>query len=172
MPQNKGRSGFMQCFTVNYQQNFEANGICLLGSRKKKRILSEKDFSERLKFARKVKRTYFNDFFMNDISFYLDGVSFYHKYNPLNDARAPKGKIWRKRKEGLSVTAKGTQVGSVGRVVKISVTISYGKGYIYCKQYEKLDGNYYADFISKICFKRAGKVQIIRPRQLPHIELC
>ena len=44
---------------------------------------------------------------MNDICFYLDGVSFYHKYNPLGDARAPKGKIWRKRKEGFSVTAKG-----------------------------------------------------------------
>ena len=77
---------------------------------------------------------------MNDICFYLDGVSIYHKYNPLDDARAPKGKIWRKRKEGLSVTAKGTHVGTGGRVVKMIVAISYGKGVIYCEQYEKLWG--------------------------------
>lgn len=76
---------------------------------------------------------------MNNICFYLEGVSFYHKYNPLDDARVPKGKIWRKRKEGLSVTAKGTHVGSGGRVVKMIVAISYGKGVIYCEQYEKLD---------------------------------
>lgn len=78
---------------------------------------------------------------MNNICFYLEGVSFYHKYNPLDDARVPKGKIWRKRKEGLSVTAKGTHVGSGGRVVKMIVAISYGKGVIYCEQYEKLDGD-------------------------------
>ena len=71
---------------------------------------------------------------MNDISFYLDGVSFYHKYNPLNDTRAPKGKICRKRKEGLSVTGKGKHVSSGGRVVKMIVPISYRKGVIYCEQ--------------------------------------
>ena len=123
-------------------------GYAFLEARKKG-ILLEKDFRERLRFARKVKRTYCNHFFMNDICFYPDGVSFYHKYNPLDDAIAPKGKIWRKRKEGLSVTAKGTHVGSSGRGVKMIVAISYGKGVIYCEQYEKLDGNYYADFIRR-----------------------
>ena len=34
--------------------------------------------------------------------FFLDGVSFIHKYNPLDQARAPKGRIWRKPREGLS----------------------------------------------------------------------
>ena len=53
----------------------------------------QKDFRECLSFACKVKRTYCNNFFMNHICFYLDGVSFYHKYNPLDDARTPKGKI-------------------------------------------------------------------------------
>ena len=79
---------------------------------RKKAILLEKDFRERLRFARKVKRTYYNDFFMNDICFYLDGVSFYHKYNPHDDAN------------------------------------------------EKLDGNYYADFIRRnfqIMFQKSGK---------------
>ena len=85
-------------------------GYAFLEARKKG-LLLEKDFRECLRFAHKVKRTYCNGFFMNDICFYLDGVSFYHKYNPLGDARAPKGKIWRKRREGLSVTAKGMHVG-------------------------------------------------------------
>ena len=117
-------------WTIN--RTLKRMGYAFLEARKKG-ILLEKDFRERLKFARKVKRTYCNDFFMNDICFYLDGVSFYHKYNPLDDARAPKGKIWRKRKEGLSVTAKGKHVGSGGRVVKMIVAISSGKGVIYCE---------------------------------------
>ena len=40
-------------------------GYAFLEARKKG-ILLEKDFRERLKFARKVKRTYCNKFFMND----------------------------------------------------------------------------------------------------------
>ena len=47
------------------------------------------------------------------------------------------------------------------------VAISYRKGVIYCEQYEKLDGNYYADFIRRnfqSMFQKSGK--------LPHIELC
>ena len=134
-------------------------GYAFLEARKKG-ILLEKDFRERLKFAHKVKRTYCNDFFMNNISFYLDGVSFYHKYNPLNKARASQGKIWRKRKQGLSVTGKGKHVGSGGRVVKMIVAISYGKGVIYCEQYEKLDGSYYANFIRRNfqnIFQKSGK---------------
>ena len=67
---------------------------------------------------------------MNDICFYLDGVSFYHKHNPLDDTRTPKGKILRKRKEGLTMTAKGMHKGWGGRVVKMILAISYGKGVI------------------------------------------
>ena len=144
-------------WTIN--RTLKRMGYAFLEARKKG-ILLEKDFRERLRFARKVKRTYCNGFFMNDICFYLDGVSFYHKYNPLGDARAPKGKIWRKRREGLSVTAKGTHIGSGGRVLKMIVAISYGKGVIYCEQYEKLDGNYYADFIRRNfqnMFQKSGK---------------
>ena len=56
------------------------------------------------------------------------------------------------------MTSNGMHVGSGGRVVRMIVAISYGKGVIYCEQYEKLDGNYYAE-ISKIYFKRVGNVQ-------------
>ena len=58
------------------------------------------------------------------------------------------------------MTAKGKHVGSGGRVVKMIVAISYGKGVIYCEQYEKIDGNYYANFIRrsfKNMFQKSGK---------------
>lgn len=70
---------------------------------------------------------------MNNICFYLEGVSFYYKYNLFDDVRVFKGKIWRKRKEGLFVIVKGMYVGLGGRVVKMIVVILYGKGVIYCE---------------------------------------
>ena len=90
--------------TVN--RTLKRMGYAFLEATKKGKLL-DKDFRERLRFTCKVKRTYCNDFFMNDICFYLDGVSFYHKYNPLDDAGAPKGKIWRKKKGGTVCDCKG-----------------------------------------------------------------
>ena len=43
----------------------------------------------------------------------------------------------------------GEHVGSGGRVVKMIVAISFGKRVIYCEQCEKLDSNYYANFIRR-----------------------
>ena len=102
---------------------------------RRKGILTEKDYAERRQFARTVQRSYSKDFFKTDICFYLDGVSFYHKSNPMNDARAPHGKVWRKRNEGLTYTAKGCHVGPGRRVVKMIEAISYGKGVIYCEHF-------------------------------------
>ena len=85
---------------------------------RKKGILTSRDQQERVQFARRVKKTYPADFFQREICFFLDGVSFYHKRNPLNDARAPQGKVWRKRNEGLVLTAKGSHVGSGGESCK------------------------------------------------------
>lgn len=144
-------------WTVN--RTLKRMGYAFLEARRKG-ILLEKDFKERVQFARKVKRNYSEDFFKKDIYFYLDGVSFYHKTNPMDDARAPQGKVWRKRKEGLSVTAKGSHVGSGGRVVKMIVAISFGKGVIYCEEYEKLDGTYFANFVRRNfgdMFRKSGK---------------
>ena len=44
-------------------------------------------------------------------------------------------------------TSKGGKVGSGGKVVKLIVIISYGKGAIMCHQYDKLDGAYFAKFV-------------------------
>ena len=85
------------------------------------------------------------------IAVYLDGVSFYHKYNPVDQARAPRGRIWRKTSEGLKkgCTAKGSQVGSGGRVVKVIVAIRYNKGVTECYQYETRDSRLVQSLIYK-----------------------
>ena len=54
---------------------------------RKKGILTTKDCKGRLAFARKMKKNYRKQFWTEDVCFYLDGVSFYHKYNPLDQAR-------------------------------------------------------------------------------------
>ena len=45
-------------------------------------------------------------------------------------------------------TSKGGKVGSGGKVVKVIVAISYGKGPIVCHQYDKLDGAHFAKFVA------------------------
>ena len=58
-------------------------------------------------------------------------MSFTRKTNPAEQARAPKGRIWRKAK-GLSrgCTAKGSHKGSGGRLVKIRVAITHEAGVV------------------------------------------
>ena len=129
---------------------------------RKKGILSEKDRMERMKFARAGKKEYDAGFFKHQICFYLDGVSFWYKRNPMDDARAPQGKIWRRRNEGLHpyCTAKGSHTRSGGKVVKMLVAVSYSRGVIFLEQYETLDGAYYANFIRRNfrkMFRKSGK---------------
>ena len=38
-------------------------------------------------------------------------------------------------------------MGSVGKVVKVIMAVSYGKGSIVCYQYDKLDGVHFAKFV-------------------------
>ena len=155
----RAESGLYNVSLWTINRTLKRMGYAFLEARKKG-ILLQKDFKERLQFARNVKRTYPEDFFKKSICFYLDGVSFYHKTNPLDDARSPQGKVWRKRKEGLTVTAKGSHVGSGGRVVKMIVAISFQKGVIFCEKYDKLDGAYFADFVRRnfrTMFRKSGK---------------
>ena len=116
---------------------------------RKKGLLSEKDLKERLKFAKNIRKHYSKDVWKDTVAFYLDCVSFWYKRNPADQASAPHGRIWRKKCEGLTrgCTSKGGKVGSGGKVVKVIVAISYGKGAIVCHQYDKLDGAYFARFV-------------------------
>ena len=72
------------------------------------------------------------------VCFYLDGVIFWYKKNPVDDARSLHSQIWRKR-NGLDpgCVAKGSHKGSGGRTVNMIVAISYMKGVIFC-EYQKL----------------------------------
>ena len=71
--------------------------------------------------------------------FYLDGVSFIYKTNPMDQARAPKGRVWQKKSEGLKqgCLAKGSKVETGGKVAKMMVAITHGGGVIICERYEK-----------------------------------
>ena len=99
---------------------------------RKKGLLSEKDLKERLKFAKHMRKDYSKDVWKDDVAFYLDCVNFWYKRNPADKASAPHSRVWRKKCEGLmrGCTAKGGKVGSGGKVVKVVVAISYGKGAI------------------------------------------
>ena len=81
---------------------------------RKKGLLTQKDLKVRLAFARKVRRKLNPNIWKHGICFYLDGVSFTHKYNPSDQARAPKTMAWRRRNEGLKYkcTTKGSHEGT------------------------------------------------------------
>ena len=69
--------------------------------------------------------------------------------NPLDQACAPKARVWRKKSEGLApgCIAKGHKEGTGGKVLRMIVAISYNKGVICCEPYEKMNGRYFAAFI-------------------------
>ena len=99
-----------------------------------------------------------------EIAFYLDGASFKHKHNPADQARAPKGRIWRKSHEGLRIgcTAKGSHCGSGGRMVTFMVAISYREeGGVLCEKYTKMDGQYFKGLVAlKENFRRRLRKRI------------
>ena len=116
---------------------------------RKKGVLSSNDIVCRYRFAKKIRKEKPRDVWTSKVNFYLDGVSFYYKRNPAGQAKAPQGRIWRTKKEGLAegCTAKGKKEGSGGRVLKLLVAISYNKGVIACHPYEKLDGQFFENFV-------------------------
>ena len=126
------------------------NGYHFLQARKKGLLLNS-DFKKRVAFAQNIRRRYPRNVFTHKIAFYLDGTSFIYKINPLDQARAPRGRVWRKRSEGLlsGCTAKGSKVGTGGKVVKLMVAISYAEGVIACEPYEEMNGAYFAEFVRR-----------------------
>lgn len=117
----------------------------------KKGVLSKNDLSKRLIFARTVAKKFSDGkLWTEGIAFYLDGVSFTHRYHPLDQAQAPKTMVWRKAHERLhfGLTAKGSHEGNGGKQAHFIVAIGYTKGVIICEQYDgRLNGQKFADFI-------------------------
>jgi len=140
------------------------NGYGLYQARKKG-LLSKNDLKVRVKFARRMlKRP--DDFWCNDVAFYLDAISFIYKTNPHDQARSPKSKIYRKPSEGLSpsCTARGNKEGTGGRTVRLVVAITYKKGVLVCEPYKKMNGEYFKTFVRrnfKAMFKASGKDSLV-----------
>ena len=101
---------------------------------RRKGLMRERDFKERVKFCRKIKRRNLGiSFWTEHVSFFLDGVGFEYKKNPFDNAKAPKSREWRKIDEGLIVTRKGKKEGCKNS--NFMVGISYNKGVVLCANY-------------------------------------
>ena len=103
---------------------------------RRKGVLTAKDLKKRKKFAREALKKE-DDYWTKEIAFYLDGVSFVYKGNPLSDVIKPKGRIWRKRSEGLQLSTKGNKELAGGKRLHLLVAISYGHGVICAEPYKK-----------------------------------
>lgn len=132
--------------TIN--RTLKDKGFKYLNARKKG-VITKKDLSLRLTFTKNMKRGYDTSVWIKKVAFYLDGVSFWYKKNPYDQARTPKGRIWRTKDEALDIscTAKGSHVGSGGKVLHILVAISFNCGVVLCQEYEHMDGTFYSKFI-------------------------
>ena len=117
---------------------------------RKKGLLNADDLKKRLLYAKKMAKRPAT-FWCNDVGFYLDAVSFAHKTNPLDQAKAPRARIYRQKGEGLTFgcTSKGKKEGTGGNYAKFIVGISHGKGVVLCEPYEKMTGRFFAEFINK-----------------------
>lgn len=143
-----------------YSRCLNEMGFWFLQARKKG-LLKESDKKDRLQYARKMARYErdFPGFWTDEVAFYLDGVSFIYKTNPMSTAMAPKARVWRQKSEGLQVTSKGSKDLAGGKRLHVMVAIAYGKGVILKEPYDKLNGQFFANFIRQhfnLCFGRAG----------------
>jgi hypothetical protein len=140
---------------------FRRSGLRYCHSRKKG-VLKRTDLRHRLNFARKVKRLSQEDLWKNGIGFYLDGVGFTHKTNPMDQAKSPQTMTWRRPSDGLTFerTAKGSHEGTGGRVAHFMCAMAYGKGMILAEQYHgAINGAKFADLIRSVfpdLFKRCA----------------
>lgn len=115
---------------------------------RKKGLLTAKDRKLRVDFCRRVKKLKCKDFWKDYISFYLDGTGFQFKTRPLDQAKAPSSRVWRKRSEGLIVTSKGQKEGT--KNANFMMGISFDSGVVLCEQYEgSITGKKMAEMIEK-----------------------
>jgi hypothetical protein len=86
-----------------FTKYLNALGFKFLQARKKG-LLSDEDKKKRFRYACDMKKTLRKcpDFYVNHISFYLDGVSFIHKFNPMKDARLTKSRVCKSLVRGFS----------------------------------------------------------------------
>ena len=102
-----------------------------------KGLMTKKDLRRRVAFAKEIKSMNNPNVWTEGVAFYLDGTAFAFKTSPLDQAKAPKGRIWRKLGEGLTsgCTSKGRKEGTGGKLVKLMVAISYNEEVVLCQTY-------------------------------------
>ena len=115
----------------------------------RKGFLSEKDTKRGLQWAKEVHQ-WFNpeSRWTDEIKFYFNGKTFVHKTSPLDHARAPGARIWRRANVGLHehCTSKGSKRNS-GKRVHFFVAMLHKNGVVLCEKYNKLTGQMFADFV-------------------------
>ena len=121
----------------------EANYYRLSAIRKS--VLSVEDRKKRVKFARNALNRYDTRFWSDKVLLYLDGDSFAYKSNPYKEAVSAQGKVYRRKNEGLRVTAKGTKNLAGGRRIHFLVGISSGSGVVLLEECAKMQGHYFAN---------------------------
>ena len=96
-------------------------------------MLTESDLQLPMKFAKDITNYYGDGLWSSGICFYLDSKHFIHKTNPMDQAKAPKSLVWRKKNEGhiKGCTSKGNKAGHGGKVASFFVAISLGKRICY-----------------------------------------
>ena len=94
-------------------------------------LLRENDLKLRMKFAKDIKKYYGDGCWSSGICFYLDAKHFIHKVNPMDQAKAPKSLVWRKKNEGLikGCTSKGNKAGHGDKVSSSLLLYHLVKGF-------------------------------------------
>jgi hypothetical protein len=133
---------------------------------RKKGLLNDKDKRLRLSYAREMTRVLRDhpDYYTNHVAFYLDAVSFVHKNDPRKAAIQPKSRVWRKKGEGLAITAKGSKTLAGGRRLHVLAAIAWGKGIILSKVYDKMNGDF-SQNLSKITLICVLEKQDLKPEE-------
>ena len=133
-----------------FYREINSAGFKYLNARKKG-LLNHRDCRRRYKFGQKCRKflKIQPNLFHSSISFYLDGVSFVFKRQPMQDAAAPKGKIWRTRSEGLRLTSKGSKDLPGGKRLHFLVAIAFNRGVVLAKEYEHMSGEYFSGFVKR-----------------------
>jgi len=119
--------------TVRNVMNNEGYHYC---RSRKKGLLRREDLKARVGFCKGItKRKLTQNFWNENIAMYLDAKGFQFKTRPLDQARAPAAREWRKQNEGLKFgcTAKGSKEGAVN--ANFIVGICHSKGVILCDYY-------------------------------------
>ena len=98
-----------------------------------------------------ARKNYLRSFGLNGYHSFWTELDLPTYQSPVSKLAQQKGRTWRKISEGLALgcTSKGRKEGTGGKVLKLVVAISYGKGVIICEPYEKITGAYFSNFIDR-----------------------